>query len=138
VVGLIATVLKFGNRTQIGAVCLAGDRWAADLVDRMTELSGRHLQALWKLRVNHVEAPALTWWPATGEARLGDLLRDPDDREERLHVVVLMILRDDECLLTPDDDVVLASGDELLLAGLRVQGDGRPVRDVRTGHDRHD
>jgi K+/H+ antiporter YhaU regulatory subunit KhtT len=53
-------------------------------------------------------------------------------------VVVLMILRDDECLLTPDDDVVLASGDELLLAGLRVQGDGRPVRDVRTGHDRHD
>jgi hypothetical protein len=72
---------------------------------------------VWKVRLNHVEAPALTGWLATGEARLGDLLRDPDVREERLHVVVLMILRDDECLLTPDDDVVLAPGDELLLTG---------------------
>jgi Trk K+ transport system NAD-binding subunit len=94
-----------------------GDSWAAELVDRMTELCGRHLEALWKVRLNHVEAPALTGWLATGEARLGDLLRDPDVREERLHVVVLMILRDDECLLTPDDDVVLAPGDELLLTG---------------------
>ncbi|WP_433273185.1 potassium channel family protein [Pseudonocardia xinjiangensis] len=94
-----------------------GDPWAAELVDRMTELCSRHLESLWKIRLTHDEAPALTAWLAGGDARLGDLLRDPDVREVRLDVVVLMILRDDECLVTPDDDTVLATRDELLLAG---------------------
>jgi voltage-gated potassium channel len=94
-----------------------GNRWAADLVDRLTEVCGRHLEALWKVRLSRAEAPALTSWLAGGDARLGDLLRDPDAREERLDVVVLMILRDGDCLLTPEDDEVLAPDDELLLAG---------------------
>jgi uncharacterized transporter YbjL len=83
----------------------------------MTEQCSRHLESLWKIRLTHDEAPALTGWLAAGDARMGDLLRDPDVREERLDVVVLMILRDGECLVTPDDDTVLATGDELLLAG---------------------
>jgi voltage-gated potassium channel len=94
-----------------------GDPWAVELVDRMTELCSRHLESLWKIRLTPDEAPALTAWLAGGDARLGDLLRDPDVREVRLDVVVLMILRDDECLVTPDDDTVLATRDELLLAG---------------------
>jgi Trk K+ transport system NAD-binding subunit len=94
-----------------------GNGWAADVVDRLTEVCGRHLGALWKFRLNRTEAPALTGWLAAGDARLGDLLRDPDERVERLDAVVLMILRPGECLLTPDDDVVLAPDDELLLAG---------------------
>jgi voltage-gated potassium channel len=94
-----------------------GDRWAARLVDSITHRCGRHLEALWKVRLTPAEAPALTGWIAGGEARLGDLLRDPDDREVHLAVVVLMVMRDDECILTPGDDLVLAPGDELLLCG---------------------
>ncbi len=94
-----------------------GDDWAADLVDRLTDLCGQHLQALWKVRLTEREAPALTPWLAAGEARLGDLLRNPEDRDECIHAVPLLLLRGDDATLAPDPDFVLAPGDELLLAG---------------------
>ena len=94
-----------------------GDAWAADLVDSLTGVCGTRLQALWKLRLIDSEAPALGSWLASGSARLGDLLRDPEDREDTLHAVPLLVLRDDEATLAPDGDFVLAAGDELLLAG---------------------
>jgi Trk K+ transport system NAD-binding subunit len=94
-----------------------GDQWAAELVGRMTEHCSRHLEALWKIRLTADEAPALTGWLAGGDARLGDLMRDPDDREERLEAVPLMVLRGDECVMAPPDDFVLAEGDEMLMAG---------------------
>jgi voltage-gated potassium channel len=94
-----------------------GDDWAADLVDRLTALCGEHLQALWKVRLTEREAPALTPWLASGKARLGDLLRNPEDRDEPLHAVPLLLLRGPDATLAPDPDCVLASGDELLLAG---------------------
>jgi voltage-gated potassium channel len=94
-----------------------GDAWAADLVDRLTELCGQHLQALWKVRLTEREAPALTPWLASGEAWLGDLMRNPEDRDEPLHAVPLLLLHRGDATLAPGPDVVLASGDELLLAG---------------------
>jgi voltage-gated potassium channel len=93
------------------------DAWSAELVDRLTELCGTQLQALWKVRLTPEDAPALTDWLASGEARLGDLLRNPEDRDEPLHAVVLLVLRGDEVFLAPGSDFVLAGGDELLLAG---------------------
>jgi voltage-gated potassium channel len=93
------------------------DAFAAELVERLSQRCDRHLQALWKVRLTHAEAPALTGWLAAGGARLGDLLRDPDDRDVALPAVVLMVLRGEECLLAPDDDTELHPGDELLLAG---------------------
>jgi Trk K+ transport system NAD-binding subunit len=95
-----------------------GDEWAAGVVDRLVALTGkRRLPPLWKICLNPGEAPALQDWLRAGEARLGEVLRDPDDRDQRLPALVLMVLRDDECLLAPDDDLVLRVGDELLLAG---------------------
>jgi len=44
-------------------------------------------------------------------------MRNPEDRDERLHALVLLVLRDGEATLAPDDDFVLRAGDELLLAG---------------------
>ena len=69
------------------------------------------------MRLTEPEAPALTPWLAGGEARLGDLLRNPEDRDETLHAVPLLLLRGDDATLAPGPDVVLASGDELLLVG---------------------
>ena len=48
---------------------------------------------------------------------LGDFLRSPDDREERLPAVVLLVVRDGETHLAPSDDFPLAADDELLLVG---------------------
>jgi voltage-gated potassium channel len=94
-----------------------GDAWAAAVIDRLTEVCGTRLQALWKVRLNRREAPALEGWLESGSARLGDLLRNPADRDEPLSAVVLLVLRDGESTLAPDDDFVLAAGDELLIAG---------------------
>jgi voltage-gated potassium channel len=93
------------------------DAWAAELVDRLTELCGERLQALWKVRLTPEDAPAATGWLTGGEARLGELLRNPEDRDEPLHAVVLLVLRDGRATLAPDDDFRLEPGDELLLAG---------------------
>ncbi|MDP9429926.1 MAG: potassium channel family protein [Actinomycetota bacterium] len=94
-----------------------GDAWAAGLVDRLTALCGEQLQALWKVRLTEREAPALTPWLVSGEARLGDLLRNPENRDEPLHAATLLLLRGDDATLAPDPGFVLAPGDELLLAG---------------------
>jgi Trk K+ transport system NAD-binding subunit len=94
-----------------------GDAWASDVIDRLTDLCGEKLQALWKVRLTKSEAPALPGWLAAGDARLGDLLRNPEDRDEPLHAVPLLVLRGDEAFLAPDGDFVLVEGDELLLAG---------------------
>jgi Trk K+ transport system NAD-binding subunit len=94
-----------------------GDAWAADLLRRITQNCGRHLSELWKIRMNPKEAPALGQWLAAGGARLGELLRDPEDREGRLGVVPLLVQRDDQSFLTPEDDFILEPGDEMLMAG---------------------
>ncbi len=93
------------------------DEWAAGVIDRLRALCGRRLQALWKVRLTPAEAPAVQAWLASGAARLGDLMRNPDGRDEQLHAVPLLVLRDDDCHLAPEDDFVLARDDEVLLAG---------------------
>ncbi|TQN44172.1 Trk K+ transport system NAD-binding subunit [Blastococcus colisei] len=94
-----------------------GDAWAAGIVDRLTGLCGSQLQTLWKVRLTAQEAPTLGPWLASGEARLGQLLRNPENRDEPLHTTVLLALRGRDATLAPDDDFVLRPGDELLFAG---------------------
>ena len=52
------------------------DEWAAGVIDRLSALCGRRLQALWKVRLTPAEAPAVQAWLASGAARLGDLMRE--------------------------------------------------------------
>ena len=78
---------------------------------------GHQLPALWKIRLDADQAPALQPLLRGGQVRLGDLLRSPEDRDRRLKVVPLLLLHGDDAVLTPDDDAVLAAGDQLLFAG---------------------
>ncbi len=94
-----------------------GDAWAADLIGRMTQRCGIHLQSPWKVRLTAEEAPAVYPWVEAGEVQLRDLLRDPVDRDERLSAVALLVLRGDESMLAPQEDFVLEPNDEILLLG---------------------
>ncbi len=98
-----------------------GDRWAADLIERLRHSCGHELPALWKIRLDEQQAPALERWLPLGRVTLGDLLRSPEDRDRRLDVVPLLLLRDGEALLTPDDSLQLAPDDQLLFAGQGAQ-----------------
>jgi voltage-gated potassium channel len=94
-----------------------GDDWASEIVQRLISVCGQSLRAVWKVRLGGEEAPALQGWLASGDARLDDLLRSPEDREQSLHAVVLLVLRHRESVLTPGPDFRLAAGDQLLLVG---------------------
>lgn len=94
-----------------------GDDWAAQLIARLGDNGGPGLPALWKLRLDHREAPALSDWLQRDDARLADLLRDPADRDRRLPVVPLLLLGQSGSVLLPEGGQRLAVGDQLLLAG---------------------
>jgi voltage-gated potassium channel len=94
-----------------------GDEWAAQIVDRLHDHCGRHLDSVWKVTLARREAPALESWLRTGDARLGDLMKAPHDRSRPLAAVPLLLLRDTESILGPADDTVLARGDQILFAG---------------------
>jgi Trk K+ transport system NAD-binding subunit len=91
--------------------------WAADLVARLTERCGTGAPDVLRVPLTATNAPALTGWLEAGTLRLGDLIRDPNARDEPLGLVPLALTRGDETRMAPDDDELLAVGDELLLAG---------------------
>ena len=94
-----------------------GDAWAADLIRLLLRNCGRALPALWKIKLDREQAPALTRWLSDGRVRLAELLLSPEDRARRLRVVPLLLRRGEDAVLTPDDETVLAPDDELLFAG---------------------
>ncbi|RBY98114.1 potassium transporter TrkA [Blastococcus sp. TF02-8] len=94
-----------------------GEEWAERMVHRLTEVCGTRLQTLWKVRLTAREAPALGTWLVSGGATLGALLRSPEDRDEALHAVALVVLRQGIATLAPDEDFALRPGDEILFAG---------------------
>lgn len=94
-----------------------GDAWAKDVTRKLQLSCGHQLPALWKVRLDADQAPALQGPLASGQVRLGDVLRSPEDRDRRLKVVPLLLLHEDDAFVTPDDDVVLTHGDQLLFAG---------------------
>jgi len=94
-----------------------GNEWSAELVDRLVDKCGPGTPDLWRVRCDDEEAPALTDRLARGDLRLGDLLRDPADRDHDLGIVPLTLLREGDRTLAPTSDTVLRDGDQLLLAG---------------------
>jgi voltage-gated potassium channel len=93
------------------------DQWAEQLIQRLVHNCGSDLPALWKVKLDHQQAPALSGWLADGRVALGDLLRSPEERDRRLRVVPLLLSRASGVLLAPEDDTVLEPDDELLFAG---------------------
>lgn len=97
------------------------DAWAADLVERLVADCGEDLPALWRVKLDRKQAPALGRFLTEDRIELGELLRSPEDRTRRLRVVPLLLLRGEESVLSPADDTVLALDDELLFAGVGSQ-----------------
>ncbi|WP_433303225.1 potassium channel family protein [Actinoplanes sp. CA-030573] len=109
-----------------------GNDWAEDLLDRLEAHCGSRLGDIWKLTLGDAETPALGPWLRSGDARLGDLLRRPQDRDRQLAAVPLLLLRGDEAMLGPADDTRLEAGDQVLLAGHRAAR--RALTDTATNH----
>jgi Trk K+ transport system NAD-binding subunit len=94
-----------------------GDEWAQRLLDRLQAHCGSRLGSVWKTTLTDAEVPTLGPWLRGGDARLGDLVRSPQDRDRQIAAVPLMVLRDDESTLGPEDDFTLRPGDQILFVG---------------------
>jgi Trk K+ transport system NAD-binding subunit len=95
-----------------------GQQWSAALVERLVERCGTGSPELWEVAMTPTEAPAAVRVLGRHPILLGDLLRDPLDRDQKVDVVCLMLDSFDGTVLTPPDDHLLRPGDRLLLAGL--------------------
>lgn len=87
------------------------------LVERLHAECGGLTPAVWDIRLNASEAPAV--WQAlmrNGGIRLGDILPDGADRSRRQPAVPLLVERNPDCFLLPDDEFLLQAGDQLLMA----------------------
>lgn len=112
---------------RIGAPLLArflsharaqSEAWA-EAVDRRLETEiGNEVPLQWELQIDAARAPA--WMGSRGRAAGGPLellLRDPNDREQRLACVPLMVVRRGETHVLPGHDLALRPGDAILFAG---------------------
>lgn len=126
---------RLGNpalMSLLPAVPRMGQDWCASLVQRLVERCGSGTPDLWLVRLDTATAPALAPRLQRGELRLGDLMRNPVDRNDPLAAVVLALLRDGESVPTPGDDETLRTGDELLLAASRS---ARRALDATLAHE---
>lgn len=80
------------------------DDWSRELLQRLTSACGTGRPDLWEPTVVGADNRALDTWLSSGSARLGDLLRDPEDRERTIACVPLLLHGAGRTVLAPGHD----------------------------------
>lgn len=91
--------------------------WSTELLERLVERQGQGSPTSRRISIDAVAAPGVLTWLIHHRLTLGDLLRDPHDRDRPLGLVPLILTRDGHDDFVPDDDVELRPGDEIVVAG---------------------
>ena len=94
--------------------------WSAELLQQLSEVDHERRPRLWGQSIDPESFPPLRGWLEQGDARLGELLRDPDRRDISTDVLALMVLRGDQAHTLPGHDFEIQTGDQLLLAANRA------------------
>jgi Trk K+ transport system NAD-binding subunit len=106
--------------------------WAQDLIGDLRPILGGLTPDHWSVSVTEEQAPAVHAWLQDGNTLpLSLLMRDPRDREQRLHAMALLLRRGKEETLRPGEEVEIQSGDKILFCGQM----GMAARQHRTLHD---
>ncbi len=74
---------------------------------------------LWSERLAEVICVVPACRNTMHHVRLGDLLRDPSDRESTLDAIALVVTRREQDFMLPDSDFKVQSGDVVLCCGSR-------------------
>lgn len=101
-----------------------GEDWASEVLHRLSDLNDGHRPDLWDVHISPYDAPAVLRRLAAGPVTLADIMRDPEDRQANLHIVVLSVTRDGVTTLTPAPDFELQPDDHFLLAGMSFARQG--------------
>ena len=91
----------------------------SDVIDRLSQTVGGTRPRLWTVELSAETAGAvLRAIEGGGRVTLGDVLRDPSNRERRLACTALVVRKvDAEPLVMPAMSTILESGDEILFCG---------------------
>jgi voltage-gated potassium channel len=95
------------------------DAWADEVIHQLRKRVGTRSPRAWTIDLAGEEAVAVQARLRVAERGpvLGDLLRDPRNRQQRLPALALMLVRDGRQLLLPNDDTPLGANDRILFAG---------------------
>ena len=90
--------------------------WACELISRITALVGQHVPRLEEITIDQRQAQAVVEALSRDETvKLGDLLRDPWNRDDNLNSIVLMLERLDDHILLPAPETKIKADDRLLV-----------------------
>lgn len=121
------------------------DAWADEVIFQLRKLIGTKAPKTWTITLDEAQTPAVVEALRAGERPLplGELLRDPRDRDARLPARPLLLLRAGRETMLPNGDLAVAEGDRILFAGRGdarrqlelVMGNRNVLAYLRTGHD---
>ncbi|MDM8546210.1 potassium channel family protein [Candidatus Venteria ishoeyi] len=99
-----------------------GDDWAKTLLDTIHSFADRdfleHSPEIWETCIDARQSPSVHLaLQQESNIYLGDLLRNPRAREQKLSIIPLLLLREHQYTLLPDEDEALHSGDQILWCG---------------------
>ncbi len=92
------------------------EEWAAGLLSRVVDACGSQTPGVERIEIDD-DAPAVARRIPIQSIRLGDILRDPSERDRMLAIVPLVLVRDGVSTFVPDLDTTLRLGDELVVVG---------------------
>lgn len=96
------------------------EAWAAEVRLRIRAIMGKHNPHRWVADLRSHSAPAVSRALAGGRSvRIGDLRRDPQDREQHAQSIALLLKRGREFIMLPGDDESLQKGDVVLFCGAK-------------------
>jgi voltage-gated potassium channel len=94
------------------------DGWACALVSRIAAVVDDRVPEVWEVCIDDEHAHALCAGARRGVAvTLGDLLRDPRDRDAKLPAIALILARKRESEMLPRDGTSVRLGDRFLFCG---------------------
>lgn len=93
------------------------EAWSTALQTRLVERQGEGSPASRRFVLSAGAAPGVADWLARHRLTVGDLLRDPADRDRPLALVPLILSRGGRDRFLPADDVELCADDEVVVAG---------------------
>ena len=94
------------------------NEWANIFISRLCAVSGEVVPYLWALSINETRTFAVNELLGLGrKITLGDLQRNPHERDHAIPCIPLLVLRGDQEFLLPEDDLNLMQGDEILFCG---------------------
>ncbi len=102
--------------------------WANQLISHLVSTVGENVPETWAITIDAHHAPAVNNLLSWGlPVALESLTRDPSNRELKLDLVPLLLLRGNKPMLQPESYIPLMHGDQILFCGRPSAKDALPL-----------